>query len=76
MKRKDSKNIDLKEFRNLFSYLIKENKVKFNFYNNSSLDLDLLQVCYNETNDTLELDFRDIMEEHTKELREIMNNKD
>lgn len=76
MKRKDSKNIDLKEFRNLFSYLIKENKVKFNFHNNSSLDLDLLQVCYNETNDTLELDFRDIMEEHIKELREIMNNKD
>ena len=71
MKKKDEEQIDMKIFRDILNKLINDDRVKF--YNNSLLKLDLIQICYNKTNNTLELEFRDIMGEHLKELREIMN---
>ena len=65
----------MKFFRDLLNRLINDNKITFSFYNNSLLDLDLLQICYNKTNDTIELEFRDIMGEYLKELRKIMDKK-
>lgn len=73
MKNKDEEQMDMKIFRDILNKLINDDMVKFKFYNNSLLKLDLLQICYNKTNNTLELEFRDIMGEHLKELREIMN---
>ena len=55
--------------------IINDDRVKFKFYNNSLLKLDLLQICHNKINNTLELEFRDVMGEHLEELREIMENK-
>ena len=39
---KNEQVIDMKIFRNLLNNLINDNKITFNFYNNSLLDLDLL----------------------------------
>ena len=75
MKRKNEEEIDMKIFRDLLNKLINDNKITFKFYNNSLLDLDLLQICYNKTNDTIELEFRDVMGEYLKELRKIMDKK-
>ena len=62
--------------RDLLNRLINDNKITFSFYNKSLLDLDLLQICYNKTNDTIELEFRDVLEEHLEELKEIMDKKE
>ena len=59
MKRKNEEEIDINIFRDLLNRLINDNKITFSFYNNSLLDL--LQICYNKTNDTIELEFRDVM---------------
>ena len=67
MKRKNEEEIDINIFRDLLNRLINDNKITFGFYNNSLLDL--LQICYNKTNDTIELEFRDVMWEHIKELK-------
>ena len=75
MKRKNEE-IDMKIFRDLLNRLINDNKITFSFYNNSLLDLDLLQICYNKTNDTIELEFRDVLGEHLEELKEIMDKKE
>lgn len=75
MKKKNEEEIDMKIFRDLLNKLINDNKITFSFYNNSLLDLDLLQICYNKTNDTIELEFRDVMGEYLKELRKIMDKK-
>lgn len=75
MKMKNEEEIDMNIFRDLLNRLINDNKITFNFYNNSLLDLDLLQICYNKTNDTLELEFRDVMGEYLEELKEIMDKK-
>lgn len=63
----------MKIFRDLLNRLINDNKITFSFYNKSLLDL--LQICYNKTNDTIELEFRDVMEEYLEELKKIMKNK-
>ena len=53
MKRENEEEIDMKIFRDLLNRLINDNKITFSFYNNLLLDLDLLQICYNKTNDTI-----------------------
>ena len=73
---KNRKEIDVKIFRDVLNKLINDNKITFSFYNNSLLDLDLLQICYNKTNDTIELEFRDVLGEHLEELKEIMDKKE
>lgn len=72
---KNRKEIDVKIFRDVLNKLINDNKITFSFYNNSLLDLDLLQICYNKTNDTIELEFRDVMGEYLNELKEIMGKR-
>lgn len=75
MKRENEEEIDMKIFRDLLNKLINDNKITFSFYNNSLLDLDLLQICYNKTNCTIELEFRDVMGEYLNELKEIMGKR-
>ena len=73
---KNKKDIDMKIFGDLLNKLINDNKIIFSFYNNSLLNLDLLQIYYNKTNKTIkELEFRDVMGEYLEELKKIMKNK-
>lgn len=72
MKKKDEEKIDMKIFRDILNKLINDDKIKFSFYNNSLLKLDLLQICHNKINNTLELEFRDIMGEHLEELKKVL----
>ena len=69
---KNKKDMDMKIFGDVLNKLINDNKITFSFYNNSLLDLDLLQICYNKTYNTIELEFRDIMGEYLEELKEVM----
>ncbi len=75
MKRENEEEINMEIFRELLNRLINDNKITFSFYNNSLLDLDLLQICYNKTNDTIELEFRDVMREYSEELRKFAEGK-
>ena len=75
VKEKDKEEINMNIFRDVLNKLIKDEKIKFSFYNNSLLDLELLQVCYDESKNALELEFRDVMGEHLKELRDIMDRR-
>ena len=72
MKMKNEEEINMNIFRDLLNRLINDNKIIFSFYNNSLLDLDLLQICYNKINATIELEFRDVMGEYLEELKKIM----
>ena len=72
---KNKKDIDMKIFGDLLNKLINDNKIIFSFYNNSLLNLDLLQIYYNKTNNTIELEFRDVMGEYLEKLKKIMKNK-
>lgn len=73
MKKENEEEFKMRNVSNLLTKLINEKKVRFKFYNNSLMELDLLQVCYNKSKDILELEFRDVMGEYLKELREINN---
>lgn len=65
----------MKLYLSTLERLIKEEKIKFSFYNNSLLNLDLLQIYYNKHNDKIELEFRDVIGEQLKELKNIMKDK-
>ena len=46
--------------------------MKFKFYN--SLDkLELLQLCHNKVDNTIEFEFRNRMAEYLEEMKTIMN---
>ena len=69
-----AKNEELNDIYLLLNNLIKEGKIKFNYYNNS-FPLELLQMCQNKTNNTIELKFRDIFKEYIDEFKSISNSK-
>lgn len=73
MRKNKKDDIDIKSYLSTLERLIKEDKIKFSFYNNSLLNLDLLQIYYNKYNDKIEMEFRDVMGEHLDELKNIMN---
>ena len=75
MKKENEEEFKMRNVSNLLTKLINEKKVRFKFYNNSLMELDLLQVCYNKSKDILELEFRDVMGEYLKELKEIADKK-
>lgn len=75
MKKENEEELNMRNVSNLLTKLINEKKVRFKFYNNSLLELDLLQVCYNKSKDILELEFRDVMGEYLNELKEIMGKR-
>lgn len=67
------KNNEMKDYYNLINKLIKDNKIKFEYYNNRQVPLDLIQICHNQIDDTIELKFRNIMQEYIDEIKEITN---
>ena len=74
MRKNKKDDIDIKLYLSTLEKLIKEDKIKFSFYNNPLLNLDLLQIYYNKHNDKIEMEFRDVMSEHLKELKNIFKN--
>ena len=66
---------EMKRIYKQINKLVKDKKIKFSFYNSSRTTLDLLQLCYNKVDNTIEIEFRDVMSEYMEELREIMNRK-
>ena len=73
MRKNKKTDIDIKLYLSTLERLIKEDKIKFSFYNNSLLNLDLLQIYYNKHEDRIEMEFRDVMVEHLIELRNLIN---
>lgn len=67
-------NIEMKELYNLLNRLIREDRIKFDFYNGNKT-LDLLQLIYNAKDDTIELEFRNIYSEYIEEFRRINKEK-
>ncbi|MBR3254705.1 MAG: hypothetical protein IKF97_00535 [Clostridia bacterium] len=65
-------DLEMKEIYKLVNKLVKDKKLKFEFYN-SIKDLDLLQCYYNKKADTIEFRFRDVIGENIQELKLIMN---
>lgn len=69
---KSKNNLDMNEIHKLINSLIKEDKLKFRFYN--SLDkLELLQLCHNKVDNTIEFEFRNNLAEYLAEMKNIMN---
>ena len=66
---------EMKKLYKQINKLVKDEKIKFRFYNSSRATLDLLQLCHNKVDNTIEIEFRDVMSEYMEELREIMNRK-
>ena len=55
--------------------MIKAKKIKFSFLN-SSIDLELLECCYDKEKDTIEMKFYDVMSERIGELRNLLKKYD
>ena len=70
---KSKNNTDMKETYRTINNLIKEDKLKFSFYN-SYKELELLQLCHNKVNNTIEFEFRDIMAEYLDIMNKIKEN--
>ncbi|MBE5806660.1 MAG: hypothetical protein E7313_08175 [Clostridiales bacterium] len=71
----EKEEINIKETYKIMNRLINDGKIKFDYYN-SSLPLDLVQVCHNKKDGTIEISFRDVLTERVEELRRIMPEKD
>lgn len=69
---KSKNNFDMKEIYKLINSLIKEDRLKFNFYNSFN-KLELLQLCHNKVDNTIEFEFRNCMAEYLEEMKSIMN---
>lgn len=73
MNNNQQNELNKKDLSSLLSRLVLENKIKFNFYNNDSIQLEVLQICYNEKLDIIELQFRNIIGDRIQELKEVLN---
>ena len=65
-------NKELKEIYVLINNLIRERKIKFEYYN-STIPLELLEICENKLDNTIELKFRDIFKDYIDEFKKISN---
>ena len=72
MRKNKNIDIDLKSCLNTLERLVQEDKIKFSFFNNSLLNLDLLQIYYNKHEDKIEIEFRDVIGEYLRELKNIL----
>ena len=63
---------NLNEVNMVLNKLIKNNKIKFRFYN-SLQELEVVQICENKNEEVTEINFRDIQGEYVEQLREILN---
>ena len=67
---------DTSEIYKILNALIKDNKIKFKFNDNNLVTLDPTSVIKNNTNNTIEIEFRNVVKEHLEELKSILNKKE
>ena len=67
---------DTSEIYKILNALIKDNKIKFKFNDNNLVTLDSISVIKNNTNNTIEIEFRNVVKEHLEELKSILNKKE
>jgi len=67
---------DTSEIYKILNALIKDNKIKFKFNDNNLVTLDPISVIKNNTNNTIEIEFRNVVKEHLEELKSILNKKE
>ena len=67
---------DTSEIYKILNSLIKDNKIKFKFNDNNLVTLDPISVIKNNTNNTIEIEFRNVVKEHLEELKSILNKKE
>ena len=67
---------DTSEIYKILNALIKDNKIKFEFNDNNLVTLDPISVIKNNTNNTIEIEFRNVVKEHLEELKSILNKKE
>ena len=70
MKKSNKTETDMKIFSNTMNQLIREKKIEFGFYDNKLIKLELLQICYDKSKDRLEIEFRDVVGEYLREMKE------
>lgn len=68
--KKDNEKNNFAETYNLVNSLIHDNKITFNYYNNTQ-KIEPIQVCYNKKEQRIEVTFRNILQEHIDELRAL-----
>lgn len=56
----------------IINTLVRENKIKFKFLD-SEKELNLVQLCYNQKDETIELEFRNEINEYIQELKLLLN---
>lgn len=71
MKKSNKTETNMKIFSDTMNQLIREKKIEFGFYDNKLIKLELLQICYDKSKDRLEIEFRDVVGEYLRELREM-----
>ena len=67
---------DTSEIYKILNALIKDNKIKFKFNDNNLVPLDPISVIKNNTNNTIEIEFRNVVKEHLEDLKSILNKKE
>lgn len=70
MKKSNKIETDMKIFSDTMNQLIREKKIEFGFYDNKLIKLELLQICYDKSKDRLEIEFRDVVGEYLREMKE------
>ena len=71
MKKSNKTETDMKIFSDTMNQLIREKKIEFGFYDNKLIKFELLQICYDKSKGKLEIEFRDVVGEYLRELREM-----
>lgn len=69
------KNNETKENKEIYKQInnwIKEDKIKFSFYN-SYIPVEILQLYYDETKGTVEIKIRDTVDDRIQELKGLIH---
>ena len=62
---------EMKKIYKKINKLVKDKKIKFSFYNSNRATLDLLQLCHNKVDNTIEIEFRDVIGDYLREWKEV-----
>ena len=73
--KKTSNTTEIRDIYILINDLIKENKIKFRFYNDKNNNLEILHYYLSKKDNTIELEFRNKQKENIEELKKILKEK-
>ena len=68
--KKKASNKELREVYLLINDLIKDGKIQFKYYD-STFTLELLDICENKVNNTVDIRFRDVFKEYVDTFKSI-----